>query len=103
MWDKELSPKKISKVIKPWIGPFVIVENLGRVENEIRSEIDSKIARVQVNRLQRIGLLPVETGNRVGGVFPDIMRSLKKIIAAENRFNKETGENERWFKVQIGG
>ena len=103
VWDKELASKEGNKVIKPWIGPYIIVEKLGRVGCELRSEIGNKVARVHVNRLRRIGDLAVETGDPVDGVFPDSMRILKKITATENRLNAETGEDERWFKVQIGG
>ncbi len=71
LWSNEVASQEGKKVVKPWIGPYVVVAPLGRVGYEIKSEVGNKVARVHANRLRKIGDGVVETGDPKNGVFPD--------------------------------
>eukprot|EP00171_Calliarthron_tuberculosum_P002219 IDg2219t1 len=103
LWSTELAKREGNKGFKPWIGPYTVISQLGRVGYELKSEVGDRTARVHANRLRRIDDEARETGNPEDGVFPDCMRLLKKIAGSETRINAATGQEERWFKVQIGG
>ncbi len=103
LWPPEINSQEGKKVIKPWIGPYVVVAPLGRVCYELRSEVGDRRARVHANRLRKINDAVVESGEPRDGVFPDSLRMLGKIRGAKESPCPETGELIRWFRVQVGG
>ena len=103
MWSTKLGKDEGKKIIRPWTGPYVIKQRLGRVGFELESEVGAKRVHVHVNRLRRIGPEIVETGDPEHGVFPDSLRFLKRITACETRRCRDSDATERWFKVRIHG
>ena len=85
MWSTKLENDEGKKVVRPWTGPYVVKQRLGRVGYELESEVGGKRVRVHVNRLRRIGPEIVETGDPEDGVFPDNLRLFKRISACETR------------------
>lgn len=102
LWSVKLNSKEGNKVIKPWIGPYVVIGRLGRVGHQLKSEMGSKIVRVHANRLRRIPDGVIESGDPEDGMFPDSLRVLERISGTQTRENKE-GQEERHFKVRIAG
>ena len=103
LWSTELATQEGNKVIKPWIGPFVVTARLGSVGYELKSEVGGRVARVHINRLRKISSEAIETGEPKDGVFPDALRILRKISGTDMRTDPSTGQPTRFFKVQIGG
>ncbi len=101
--SSELASQEGKKVVKPWIGPYVVVAPLGRVGYELRPEVGDRTARVHANRLRRIGDGVMESGEPKDGVFPDSLRTLGKIRGTKVAHCDQTGDVVRWFKVQVGG
>lgn len=91
------------KVVKPWIGPYIVSGKLGRVGYQMLSEMGNTTVRVHANRQRKIAKCMLETGDPEIGMIPDSLRTLKRISGAEVRRNAETGEQERWFNMRIKG
>ena len=103
MWSIKLGKEEGKKIIRPWTGPYVVKQKLGRVGFELESEVGKKRVRVHVNKLRKIGSEIVETGEPQDGIFPDNIRLFKRIEACQTRRCRESGTMERWFKVRIHG
>ena len=86
--------KKGRKLSAPWIGPYKIQKKLSDISYILKSEVEDKTARVHVNRLRRFNPDLKETGEPVGGVFPDTRRIIKSILDSEDR------EDGKYFKVR---
>jgi len=82
------------KLSAPWIGPYKIESKLSDISYILKSEVGEKTARVHVNRLRRFSEDFEETGDPIGGVFPDTRRILKSI---KKRTQRQSG---RWYKVK---
>lgn len=103
MWSKKLGKDEGKKVVKPWVGPYVVKNKLGRVGYEMESEVGLKRVRVHVNRLRKIGPQVVESGEPKDDVFPDNIRLFKRIEGCEMREGMNSNQKERWFKLRIQG
>ena len=44
MWSSKLGKDEGNKVVRPWIGPYVVKRKLGRVGYELESEVGAKRA-----------------------------------------------------------
>ncbi len=88
----EIDSQEGKKVIKPWIGPYVVVAQLGRVGYELKSEVGDRRVRVHPNRLRRINARVVESGEPRDGVFPDSLRTLGKIKGTKESPCPYTGD-----------
>lgn len=80
LWDVEIDGNKI---VKAWMGPYVIIEMLVLVLYELNSEIGNPVARVHVNRLKRLGNTAADTRDSVDGVFPNCPRAGKRLVRSE--------------------
>ena len=103
MWSTKIGKDEGKKIVKPWTGPYVVKQRLGRVGYELESDVGGKRVRVLVNRLRKIGPGIEETGDPVVGVFPDNLRLFKRIEECEIQRSADSGNAERWFKVKIHG
>jgi Integrase core domain len=76
------------KLRSPWLGPYRIQENLGKVGYALKAEQSGEIARVHVNRLRKYAESFKEIGSPQNGVFPDSRRlalRVKKDRVVEGR------------------
>ena len=92
----------MQKVVKPWLGPYIIQRKLGAVGVELKSEDGRRTTRVHVNRLRIVSPQIQETGKPEDGVFPDSLRLFSRISSCEHRTG-DNGNDERWFRVRLLG
>lgn len=61
------------------------------------------MVQVHADRLHKIDDTAVKTGDPKEGFFPKGMRIHGKIFDSQTSRNDQSGNDERWFKVQLGG
>lgn len=83
--------------------PYIVQRKLGDVRYELVFEVGDRVARVEANRLCKIGNSAVETSNPKDGILSDSLRILRKTTKYQARRNKTICIYERGLKVQIGG
>ena len=103
LYSIKLGREEGNKIVKPWIGPYRVTRKMGHVGYELAAETVHKLVRVHANRLRRISDRIVETVEPQGGMFPDSLRTLDRINDTADRRNKDTGREERHFRVKIRG
>lgn len=103
VWSEMLNNLEGKKIIKPWIGPYLIKGRLGRVGYVVEAEVGDKVARLHANRMRKIPAGLVESGDPEDGVFPDSLRTLQKIRTSKFMRNHGTEDIERHLKVVLGG
>lgn len=103
IWSQQLAKLECRKIWKPWIGPYVVKEKLGRVRFVLESETGKNLVRAHTNRLRKIGARVGETGDPEDGVFPDNIRLFQRISGCEWRGSGTNGNRQRWFRVAIQG
>eukprot|EP00171_Calliarthron_tuberculosum_P023167 IDg23167t1 len=97
VYNPQADLEKGRKLSSPWIGPYRIEKKLSDISCILKSEVGNKTARSHVNRLRHFNEQHIETGNPIGGVFPDSRRILKSIIEVQSR------SDGRYFKVRSAG
>ena len=103
VWAPDLVSKEGSKVVPPWLGPYVVERELSGASYSLRSELSNVTARVHANRIRRISKAVVQTADPKEGVLPDGLRLLKKRTNVEDRPCPQIGRPVRWFNVQLRG
>ena len=101
MWSPENASKEGSKIVLPWLGPYVITATPTTKSLVMKAEHGNLEARVHPNRGRRIPAGAVQTGDPRGGVFPDCLRMVRKIRGVKFQVNGTTGTKIRMFRIQI--